>query len=489
MNSEDKFKQLLNEKLNSKEFMLTEENWEKAQQMIDASRRKKRRFGPFLFFGIIVFITGGICFYLFVSNELTKGTLSIAKKENKLSSTKTESGEKANVKPEANKSRKKELTINAEEKTEKLLPKTQLPTNKTIAVTNTSNEETLMIEKNQIVKSEVQKRIKSSIKKSRTSIPLNLSTVNESEIKNHPFVKNNLLQPDKGSTGKNEKDTPKNNNDLNKEEDFLRNTTEIASNAFLQTKDTIQNTEKVSEIVSVVSPSITAINTKDTVISSDSIPLSLKSVGDTLIPKNFFSFEAGVNYLLGWKNADKREAGGFNLLLGVNYLNSVTKKIALSVGIHYTTVNNLHNYSNTSKIGRYRFGEEGSVTIITPTKIHYIQMPFKFCMAFNQKNIVGVGYTFGYLLTVKSKVENYTEQLTAISEKTTSQTNGYVKGFNDHDSQVSVFYRRRIYNNLFINGEAFFGLTDVKDNVFFKSNFAERNSGIKLTFIYNLFKK
>jgi hypothetical protein len=96
---------------------------------------------------------------------------------------------------------------------------------------------------------------------------------------------------------------------------------------------------------------------------------------------------------------------------------------------------------------------------------------------------------------VDSKLETYEqttnyEQGGAIrSGYAASQTRGHSKGFSAFDSQLSVFYRRKLYRELFVNTELQLGLTDIKDNKFFASNSFERTLGLKVTFMYNIFKK
>jgi hypothetical protein len=175
--------------------------------------------------------------------------------------------------------------------------------------------------------------------------------------------------------------------------------------------------------------------------------------------------------------------------VGVNYARNVSRDIKLSLGIHYTSVNNLKSYSNISKQSSYGFGETAKVTVITPNKIHYLLLPLKIAYAIDEKNTVGLGYTFGYLITVKSKVENYTQSINSKTETTITKTTGYTKGFKPFDSQLALFYRRKILGNLYANMELFLGLTDIKDNSFFGSSNVDRNVGVKFTMMYNIFNR
>ncbi|MBX3162860.1 MAG: hypothetical protein KF900_00105 [Bacteroidetes bacterium] len=207
------------------------------------------------------------------------------------------------------------------------------------------------------------------------------------------------------------------------------------------------------------------------------------------IKKPFMYFEAGGAYLLGWKNAGKREGNGFNPVVGFNYYNYLNEKLALSLGAQYTSVNNLSNYNNTSKkTTRYSFGEESQVTVITPQKVHYLLVPIKLHYFLDSSNSFGAGFNAAYLLTVGGTMEIYDVRLNKQENYKSGKVNGYTEGFNTFDTQVSVFYRRRLHKNIGVVAELFYGISDIKNNLFFNSSVKEKNKGLKLTLTYTVFK-
>jgi hypothetical protein len=199
-------------------------------------------------------------------------------------------------------------------------------------------------------------------------------------------------------------------------------------------------------------------------------------------------FEAGGAYLMGWKNPGATDAQGLNPVIGFNYYNHVSPQLAVSLGAQYTSIGNLVYSNHVSTVTRYGLGAETSVTVITPDKVHYLSIPVRMNYFINDRNTIGLGINVGYLLTIDAKKETYDERLNQRKNYQASKTSGYTEGFKTFDAQLSVFYRRKIYKNLAVNAEAFYGLTDVKENAFFNSNVFERNTGFKLTLMYNLFK-
>ena len=221
---------------------------------------------------------------------------------------------------------------------------------------------------------------------------------------------------------------------------------------------------------------------------ADSTKVALPTPTVSLL-RNFFNIEGGVAYLNGWKNPDSRDAQGFNGVLGVNFYSLIATKFYFGLGVQYNSVRNLAYSQKTSKFTRYRLGEESEVTIITPQTMHYLTVPFKLNYQFSTKNAFGIGCNVGYLLNVVSKVDRYTESMNGIENMETYTTSGYTEGFRLFDTQMNLFYRRQVFGALWANAEFFVGLNDTKNNVFFKSNAMERNTGLKLTLSYNLYTK
>jgi len=96
------------------------------------------------------------------------------------------------------------------------------------------------------------------------------------------------------------------------------------------------------------------------------------------------------------KTREKTDANGFNPVIGLNYFNHLTTKLSVTFGAQYSSIGNLDYGSRTSKITRFRMGEESHVTVITPIKLHYLVAPIKLNYALNSKNTIGLGCNISY---------------------------------------------------------------------------------------------
>jgi hypothetical protein len=526
MSSEEKFKDLLKQKLEAKDFPFNPENWEKARELIDESRSRRKRILPFILLCIGIFISGGLCVYFFdevlnpatsdlavqaaaeavvgpADKEKNKGVVPgepfSTNRKNSTTINKTVPEPKSGTvkaDPEQN-AETIETTVPKNVQRESVSPLKNDEFNKTAAVESRNKETT----RAQVNASRSQGMASQAALKRRTKIKTISNApaaTNRSNAAAQDFVTGAKAEAKiKRTDSKNKKEVPSNAQpDVTigsrpevKQMEAPAGQVELAE----KTPETIPAPGQSPETL-VGNPVAATPTTESATETKAEVPVALIKTDSTQeksdeSPKNIFSVEGGLNYHLAWKDDKGKDANGINPVVGFNYLRVLNSRMGISLGAHYTTIGNLGNYSNQTEQKRYGFGNVSAMTVITPVKIHYLYAPLRVSYALNSKNTVGVGYAFAYLLTVNSKVENYTQQLNETSDHKISKTNGYAQGFNNYDSQLLLFYRRKIYSDLSANAELFFGLSDIKDNTFFASKHFERNTGVKFTLIYNIFKR
>ncbi|MDP1803240.1 MAG: hypothetical protein Q8L81_17895 [Bacteroidota bacterium] len=452
MNSEKDFKDALKGKLNEKQFQFDEANWEQASAMLDATReeKKKRPLFYFILSGILLFLSV-IGFYIL------KPTESISEKEIVSKNAEIKTKETQNSKQEAKK-----------QETDLLLTE-----NTSIAKTKNKTENTA---------TEKVERIFTDNEKIVKTTEINSKSVN------------------RGSKTRKKKDiTPKNDAGVSVTTTTDKDETPITKNIQEEIKATPVKVEETTANPAEVKPEIVVPTLELTNNNTDSVK-TIAAIAQTpkedSLPKpfikepiHFISFETGTNYLFGWNNPGKKDANGFNPVVGLNYSNALTKKVTISFGIHYTMVRNLSYSSHTVTTTRYNFGEESDVMIFTPTTMHYLVAPIRASYAIDTKNVFGIGCNVGYLFNLNSNVELYSQKANQKGNATVLKTSGYTQGFKSIDTQLSLFYRRNLTKDLWLHTEFMYGIADIKDNAFFNSNVKEKNVGLKLTLLYNLFKK
>jgi hypothetical protein len=464
--NDDKLKELLNGKHREDEFPVDHENWEKLSSVLKAERENKKRLVIYLSMLVGFLALTGI--YLLNHTDKTDSPLSTLEKNSNavfIYKNPKSSIKERNTKhdfPEKINSQLKERNTNT--------PKKEIDrVNATFANETADNNEVPLDQKSD------RKKMQATAAGIKDDRPLSSNEKYENaedaagEPENVPNFQNSETQKGAGADYL----TVKEKTDTN----LVTNDSEVS----LPTP-AIESPDKAG----TGNETVRLITKLDSVTPSENFKID--SIPQKAVT-NVLALEVGSTYLLGWKNANETEANGFNPVLGLRYSTTITSKIGLSVGIQFTTVKNITATSHTSAITRIKFGEESDVTVISAREMYYLVAPLKLTYSIDSKNIISIGYNAAYLLDVKSTVKTYTQRPDYQSDPVVSTSMGYSTGFNAFDGQIAVGYRRRIYNELFINGEMFYGIKDIKDNVSYGSSEFERNYGFKLTLSCGLFKK
>lgn len=260
-----------------------------------------------------------------------------------------------------------------------------------------------------------------------------------------------------------------------------------------QTKPAI--VPEMAPVVETIAAKTDSIVRKDSLLArekpktvTDSIKSAMQPSLQVNPPLNYFYAETGTYLNIGWNVNGKHEGFGFNPYFGLSYVFLLSDKTSVTVGAYYYTINRLKS-SKTIKSTEVVFGEVSDVTEITPTRLNYIAVPVRFQYSLSEKEVVTFGASFAYLLDVQSRVKTYHESYNKTENESTYWTGGYREGIRTFNNQLSLGYRRRLYQNLWANAEFLFGLSDIRDNSFFNINKKESAHGLKLSLTYNLVKK
>lgn len=510
MNSEGQFKDSLKKLLDSKDFPFDEDNWDKAMLVRDAEK-SRRRLLPFLIAAVLLITGGMISYFYFITSGETAVAEHAAIPANTPTHAKAPAAEASGNTITLNKSLPTNPTTQQKHKHTADQPKEPAvqPKNTAgapvVAVNATPVAATVKQPKsdpavknndgapaNEPVALQDQKTIAAHtilppIQNTDTQ-PLETTTTTDGTVDDKLLA----VQPSEAIAAKEEKvdETNSSANTAGLPKAEAPALKPGAETPVLKNADA-NNTE---QLTSINSPD--AVATTTAAVSNTSTAAKADSTANTAAipevppsnPKIIMCFEAGASFLTGWNNPGKRDAQGLNPVFGINYYNYLTPQLAVSFGAQYTTVNSLNYASHISRVTRYNLGEESDVTVITPQKVHYLMVPIRLHYSVNAKNTFGAGFNVAYMLTIDSKMEKYHERLDVRENYKASETQGYTEGFKAFDTQLSVFYRRKVYKGLSVHAEYMFGLTDIKDNTFFNSHVFERNTGFKLTLMYNLFK-
>lgn len=276
----------------------------------------------------------------------------------------------------------------------------------------------------------------------------------------------------------------------------LATTPTIGSTTLTGSNTTLMDTTttKTEQVVDTSTPNLIKADTikKDSVYVSQADSSSQQKRMDSTSLKNMalkgLYVEASGMYLRSWYSNDTKEPKGIQPLLGLQHYYPLNNRLSVSGGVHYSYVQLTGATSHTSSATRIRFGEETQMTVIKAMNLHYLMLPLRFNYSLSQKDVLGIGYTASYLLNVGSRVETYLTEMGGTRLTESHFENGYSKGFNTWDNQVSVFYRRRIIKHWFVGAEFFYGFMDIKNNAIYLYDSVERLMGLRITVSMGLYK-
>lgn len=487
MNNDEELKKSLNDIIASKEFPFDEAAWASASAYIDNARKSKRRGLLFFILPAAILIIGGITFYVLQAQGKPNNTATLKVVESV--NAPNPPSETAHNSPVTNSTIEQTAKANQPENTkfnntpESIAPplsantKEQSPEGTNAVITKPADS----VKPNSTTN---QKNVTSTTKKQTSTKPKAEISVNNSitpvvmSPNNNPGneTNNSIIPLPNGQSATNSNDTTTNVPEPEQ--------TNSGANEGVTTQTSAPLAPLPTESIAAVAaqPTNAVVNKPDTALNNSSPTPSVQ-------PKWFVFAEGGLSYSFGYKNPGLRDGNGFNPVAGLFISNALTNKISVGLGAQYNQVSQMEYSTKVSKVTSYHYTEESDVTEITPQKLYYMVFPIKISYELNKNNCIGLGYNLGYLINASSKVETYHTGIKNTTDYKATRSLGYTQGLNTLDKQLTVFYCRRLAQKLWFNGELYYGLSDVKDNNFFKSDVKEKNSGIKLTLMYNFFSK
>jgi hypothetical protein len=514
MSEKEKYDELIRQKFAEHEFVFNEANWEKAEAMIDASRKRKRIFWWSSVF-LIGLITGIFLMLPLINNNSSPTTTEKRKLNDQLltdSLSKESPSDKTNVEsatgnvsfvndqPQKNKFSKgfvKETSENTQQGSK---------TNSTVNVKK-NNKQNKYTETGVVPSQNTEEAsgpFAQQKKKKENNISENEKNVfalthERSIIKN--AIPHTPKKGDKTSETKEKSLEEGGNKEEAKKTELAEKETPFADPAdssFSENKLAAETAAKIDALNDSTKQEEKKLAAADSVPKSDSVKLvpqekAIMPAIDGLASATFLSVDAGINGQLGWKNKEVIEGRGITPVLGLGITHTFNQTWSLSSGIQYNGIWYLKGDTKTAKTTVYDFGSTTTVTTTKPRFLHYIAGPLTIQYHFNDKNAILAGGSLAYLLNAKSKVEESITRvgpvvpMDSITAQNSSNSDYYTKTFNPFDAVIEIGYRRKISTHFSITGIANFGLLDVKQNSFFLKNTVERNSGLKVILSYTIF--
>lgn len=228
---------------------------------------------------------------------------------------------------------------------------------------------------------------------------------------------------------------------------------------------------------------VTNEETNDQESVSETVKTSSSST-TTVVPSNGSWFaRGGIAYMPGFESGST-VGRSINPALGMGYSFGFSGRFRFEAGLQYTTIGHASDSSRIYTSMNYGFGLEQERTEIGLQRLHYVAMPIHLRVGLDAKNALLAGVTPHYLFTTESRVRTYNLAHNSITNDKTTRVFGYGQGLRTTDFLLSAGYARTIGNHFEIVGLFHFGLTDIKDNAYFRFDKMERHKNLQLLLHY-----
>lgn len=483
-NNFDNFDDLVKKKLDGMNFSFNEANWQKASEMIDATRPSKKAFGSKYFLASSILIIGALAVstVYFVFNNLDVKT-----NKESLAQTISKDAEKDNQASEN-------------------YPIQSSSNNNTTSFDNSNENNTLT---NQIQTQEINPNksadlnsntqnnsVTNSTSQNNSSAKINLSSAKQSAkgINSHVSKSNNSSLPvgaiENAKTKSGNSSGAGNNSSKNPNNVSTVNPLNSASTNNADTDALNQNSDSVAKTDS--SETAKQSSEENAIAKVDSASTIKKDNDYVKIKHHVLNIEAGVINSFGWKVNGIRNGNNLSPLFGINYIYNFNPKSSVLIGAQYNSISNLTESHVSFSVTSYNFGLNNDVTTYKITNLQYIVMPVKYIYNIDESNSIGAGINTSYLLNIRNKIETNKSLESNVQETAANTDNGYgYEQVNRLNAQLALSYSRKISKKIGVNVEINKTMMNViKDyNYFGSNNNGSKPIALKLGFTYNLINK
>lgn len=487
MNELEKYEESMKQKLDAVEFPFNEENWQDFEsKYYPKEKHKKGGIWMISVFCLMLILTMTYFIYnQYINSSFSEKTTT--SKKNQKNSNGFNNAVLNSI--EDKQSNASELAINETKRVKKENAENKAVGNKT----EQENESEIKYSDDTSNQKKHSQKHDKKIKVKSSEVEMNPVNIYEN-YKRHGIITNAKKNQYNNNLNSKPETTEEENKSLKEKSESVTYQDEIP--LLENINDTIFKSDSLQSIIQIDSVYHDVLaGIKDTIHQSNQSYLVAQSLRDSLnvsFNKYLLDINIGLDYLMGWGQSHK-DASGINPTVAISITRWMMKsRLGINLGVGYQSVSHLTQSTYSVSSPRYSFGVSNQYTQIQYKNLDYISIPIYVILNINTKNQVGFGVQTAYLINAAGKMNSY--EVTDLKPEVqqnyqSSKINGYNGAFNPFDLSAQIFYTRRFNNRLKWSCGFMYGLTDTKLNKKFNENKVERNSGIKLTVGYDLFKK
>jgi hypothetical protein len=204
--------------------------------------------------------------------------------------------------------------------------------------------------------------------------------------------------------------------------------------------------------------------------------------------RNYLAIKGGAAYMPGWDTRAGIDAKGLNWVASAEYGLYVSSKLSLASGVQAYNITNIRTAFYTAQSTSYAFSAMNSGTVLTASSLYYMAVPLLLNYHLSEGRRLGIGISAGYLLGSNNRIDYTVKDEFGTKPPPSERIRGYYNAFRRYNTLLTGSYTTVIYNRLSVEGEIFYGLTDLIINNDQKKD-AEVPMGVRLSLRYSIFDK
>jgi hypothetical protein len=459
----------IQDKFDSREFDVNEDNWNKLRPELDKLEKKKKRRALLYFIipGVLLFIS----FILFLNHKENRVLTdsSVVNKEKPDETITQKKNERGASNPEQR--------YQAESKEQKKIEGVVKEADSFTSATTINTSEGKSSEKNSVSPELSKTKDPSHTFRNQGKAEVNLSKTKKenSSLKDTATTETATTVEDSNgnvTVKSKEKDIPLPVSEQENKPDTLTNSGVITET---QNADSLKLYPD-SNIVAVSQKTDSLVPVNKDSLSNKKDSLDKQKPGLEIFASAYLAFTPGYQGPLNYKDA-------FNPSAGIGIRKFFSPKLGMGTGIYYTIYSNISADPKLFQSTTQDFGYTATITEITQKRLHYVKVPLTLELKLNKNNF-SVGAEFMYLLTSASQIRTYNESFGTVTEISTKKEYGYINGFSSYDIGAVIMYSRRLNRKLSFSALVNMGFVDIKNNTYFSSGSFERNRSLQLGISY-----
>lgn len=495
MKNFDNFDESIKQKMDGMNFQFNDANWEKMNEMIDASRPTKKPFGKLPLISSIVvgsaLIVSSVWYMMSDSSstkEVAVNTQAVVVETNSNvndaniilnTNSNTKSTSDQNLNTNSNSSNNNNVQLVSDNSN------SSSNSNAAITTVSTKNENKILANK-----TSTKKNTASKIKNTNGhKIVADLSASNDEQ---NVAANNNLKTPVGEKEGERLKTSGNAEVTINKSGNNESTTT---SNNAGEEKNINEDNEE-ADLVTLPSLTTNLGQTADQIAAANlktAVVEEKKAWEYVRVKHHTLSLEGGAINSFGWAVNKTRNGNNLSPVLGINYMYNFDSRSSLLIGLQYNSIANLGEAKANFSVTSYGFGVNNDVTTYKLMDLHYAVMPVKYIHRLNKNNALGFGLNMMYLMNTRTEITKTTmveSNVSTTSDKRFEMGYGFNQ-LNTFNSQIAVSFHHSISNKLALNAEINKALMNVVEDYkyFGAKNASSAPAAIKLSLTYTLFNK